>query len=76
MKAIDYKLTDTREGAVSDSERRDALLAANEVIRIGGSVEDAECVAYDAAFDAWARKPESAELVIDITRAKALLGAV
>lgn len=64
--AVDFSITNPRDGKLSDSERNAALEAAQQILNAGGSDEDAEYQACAAAFSAWLRWPESAVLEVGI----------
>lgn len=65
MKAVDFKLTNARDGSLSDAERSAALHAVQAALDAGADANDAEAAACRAAFATWARWPESATLEVD-----------
>lgn len=64
LEVEDFRLTNPHDGSLSERERWDAIEAATNVLRAGGSLRDAEAAAERAAFADWRRRPESAELVV------------
>jgi hypothetical protein len=64
--AVDFSITNARDGKLSDAERRAALARAQEVLDAGGSNDEAEYQACAAAFSQWLGWPESAVLEVEV----------
>lgn len=64
LKAVDFILTNPRDGTLSKDEREAAISAANYMFSAGYGFNDASAHAARAAFRDWAQWPESSQLIV------------